>query len=100
MDRSVKDPSEDAFTKLGLRHAERPLWSRSGERVYPALVKVDFGRFFLKFARDAVECDFIVNVPVIKTHAQCMVSLGIRISRTPRSSLSQEVPQHGSGVRP
>ncbi len=32
----------------------------------------------LKIAKDALECDFFINVPVLKTHSQTMVSLGIK----------------------
>ncbi len=32
----------------------------------------------LNFNKDAMESDFIVNLPVMKTHAQTMVSLGIK----------------------
>ncbi len=38
----------------------------------------DFGDFKLSIARKALEADKIINVPVLKTHTQCKVSLGIK----------------------
>ncbi|MDD5126747.1 MAG: DUF362 domain-containing protein [Dehalococcoidales bacterium] len=32
----------------------------------------------IRFARDAIETDFFINVPVIKTHSQTKVSLGMK----------------------
>lgn len=39
---------------------------------------VDVGGFKLSIARKALEVDKIINVPVLKTHNQCKVSLGIK----------------------
>jgi len=39
---------------------------------------VDFGGFRLSIARRALEADKIINLPVLKTHNQCKVSLGIK----------------------
>lgn len=39
---------------------------------------VDVGGFKLSIARKAMEADKIINVPVLKTHNQCKVSLGIK----------------------
>jgi uncharacterized protein (DUF362 family) len=39
---------------------------------------VDVGGFNLSIARKALEADKIINVPVLKTHNQCKVSLGIK----------------------
>lgn len=42
-------------------------------------VKVDLGAgVVLKFNKDILDSDFVVNVPVLKTHAQAVVSLGIK----------------------
>lgn len=38
----------------------------------------DFGGFKLSVAKRALEADKIINVPVLKTHTQCMVSLGVK----------------------
>ncbi|MFZ5650894.1 MAG: DUF362 domain-containing protein [Bacillota bacterium] len=40
--------------------------------------QVDFGGFRLSVAAKALEADRIINVPVLKTHNQCRVSLGIK----------------------
>ncbi|MHB8157153.1 MAG: DUF362 domain-containing protein [Desulfocucumaceae bacterium] len=40
--------------------------------------EVDFGGFKLSIARRALEADKIINLPVLKTHNQCKVSLGIK----------------------
>lgn len=40
--------------------------------------EVDFGEFKLSIARKALQADKIINVPVLKTHNQCKVSLGIK----------------------
>jgi uncharacterized protein (DUF362 family) len=39
---------------------------------------VDYGDFQLSIAQKALEADSIINVPVLKTHNQCRVSLGIK----------------------
>jgi len=40
--------------------------------------EVDFGGFKLSIAKKALEADSIINLPVLKTHNQCQVSLGIK----------------------
>ncbi|MGB9802635.1 DUF362 domain-containing protein [Desulfofundulus sp.] len=40
--------------------------------------EVDFGNFKLSVARKVLEADKIINLPVLKTHNQCKVSLGIK----------------------
>lgn len=40
--------------------------------------EVDFGGFKLSLAQRALEADRIINLPVLKTHNQCRVSLGIK----------------------
>ncbi|MFZ5643123.1 MAG: DUF362 domain-containing protein [Bacillota bacterium] len=40
--------------------------------------EVDYGHFKLSVAKKALESDKIVNLPVLKTHNQCKVSLGIK----------------------
>ncbi|MFZ5648654.1 MAG: DUF362 domain-containing protein [Bacillota bacterium] len=40
--------------------------------------QVDCGNFRLSVAATALEADKIINVPVLKTHNQCKVSLGIK----------------------
>lgn len=40
--------------------------------------EVDFGEYRLRMARAALEADFVVNLPVLKTHNITKVSLGIK----------------------
>lgn len=40
--------------------------------------EVDLGGFKLSMAQKALEADKIINLPVLKTHNQCKVSLGIK----------------------
>ena len=40
--------------------------------------KVDFGDFSLEIAKPALEADFLINMPVLKTHNQAVVSLGLK----------------------
>ncbi|MHB1651732.1 MAG: DUF362 domain-containing protein [Desulfitobacteriaceae bacterium] len=40
--------------------------------------KIDYGNFKLSIATKALEADKIINVPVLKTHNQAKVSLGIK----------------------
>lgn len=40
--------------------------------------EVDFGEFKLSVAKKVLEADRIINVPVLKSHNQCMISLGIK----------------------
>ncbi|MBC8418553.1 MAG: DUF362 domain-containing protein [Desulfobacterales bacterium] len=40
--------------------------------------RVELGRTTLKFNTDLLESDFLINLPVLKTHAQTIVSLGLK----------------------
>lgn len=40
--------------------------------------EADYGTFKLSLAKKALEADKIINLPVLKTHNQCKVSLGIK----------------------
>jgi len=74
-----KETPADAWEKLGYN----TLAKRHGikivnlfERPYK---KVDIGCDFpANVSADAVNADFLINVPVLKTHSQTMVSLGIK----------------------
>lgn len=68
-----------AFEALGYRELER----RYGVRLVPVLQrrfeKVDLGDgLHARLNRDALEADVLVDLPVLKTHAQAVVSLGIK----------------------
>jgi len=70
---------DHAFLNLGYRELAKrygvrvvDLWQRPFE-------KRDLGRgISLSFSTEALECDFLVNLPVLKTHAQTRVSLGLK----------------------
>ncbi|MDP7112168.1 MAG: DUF362 domain-containing protein [Myxococcota bacterium] len=68
-----------AFEALGYGELER----RYGVRLVPVLQrrfdKVDLGDgLHARLNRDALEADVVVDLPVLKTHAQAVVSLGIK----------------------
>ncbi|MHB1128341.1 MAG: DUF362 domain-containing protein, partial [Bacillota bacterium] len=41
-------------------------------------VKVMFGDLEVEVAKSIMEADFVINIPTLKTHSQCTVSLGIK----------------------
>lgn len=62
------------YTKLAQRYGVRVL--NVFERPFK---KVDLGAgVVLNYNQDILESDFVVNLPVLKTHAQAVVSLGIK----------------------
>ncbi len=78
LDPNIEDPSEHAFSKLGYDKLEKRYGLKAVNAYTRPFEKVDLGPFSLKYAVDALESDFIVNLPVLKTHAQCQVSLAIK----------------------
>lgn len=91
--------AEEGFRNITIGEASRPVPRTQGRAIYKALgyeklrenygvelvdfneegfEPVDFGNFKLSVARKALEADKIINVPVLKTHNQCKVSLGIK----------------------
>ena len=77
----TKDTEPSAQTYEALGYAE--LAKRYGVKVIKVhdrpFEKVDLGDgITLNFNSDFVNSDFVVNVPVMKTHAQTVVSLGIK----------------------
>jgi uncharacterized protein (DUF362 family) len=74
-----KETADDAFEKLGYYK----LREEYGIKVYDAFQrpyeKVQLTEdVSARFNSDMVHSDFLVNLPVLKTHAQCKVSLGIK----------------------
>jgi len=68
-----------AFENLGYGLLKRRYGIRCINVFERTFVPVDFGDGFkLNFNVDAVESDFIVNLPVMKCHNQTIVSLGIK----------------------
>ncbi|UCH82375.1 MAG: DUF362 domain-containing protein [Nitrospiraceae bacterium] len=49
-------------------------------REFKGAVNVDIGRPFnsIEIARDAMEADFLINLPKLKTHAQMKLTLGVK----------------------
>jgi len=49
-------------------------------REFKEAVKIDVGKPFnrIEIARDAIECDFLINLPKLKTHAQMKLTLGVK----------------------
>ena len=74
-----RDTAKHAFESLGYNALKK----RYGVNVISAMErpfeKVDLGGGVeLKFNSDILQSDFVVNIPVLKTHAQTVVSLGIK----------------------
>ncbi len=90
---------EDGFNKLTIGEGPLMIPKTVGRAMYAALGynrlrekygvqlvdfneekfhEVDFGGFKLSLAKKALEADKIINLPVLKTHNQCKVSLGIK----------------------
>ncbi|MFO8057509.1 MAG: DUF362 domain-containing protein [bacterium] len=52
----------------------------------------------LKVAKEVFECDFFINVPVLKTHVQTVVSLGMKNLKGLLSGKSKRYCHHPSGI--
>lgn len=71
--------AEDAFEKLGYNILKEKYGIKlinTNSRPYK---KIDMGcEFLVNFSSDALAADYIINLPVLKTHSQAHVSLGIK----------------------
>jgi len=68
-----------AFKTLGYDVLKKRYGVRYFNTFERPFVKVDAGEgITLNFNRDILESDFVVNLPVLKTHTQTVVSLGIK----------------------
>jgi uncharacterized protein (DUF362 family) len=68
-----------AFERLGYNRLGRRYGVKTVDIMARPFEKVDLGDGIeLKFNRDILESDFVVNLPVLKTHVQTVVSLGIK----------------------
>lgn len=95
----VKILSENGFTDLTIGEGPLMIPKTIGQQMYKVLgyeklkerygvqlvdfneekfVPADCGNFKLEIAQRALEADKIINVPVLKTHNQCKISLGIK----------------------
>ncbi|NLC77299.1 MAG: DUF362 domain-containing protein [Clostridia bacterium] len=114
----VRILAENGFNRITIGEGSLPNLSPKGQEVYRALgydklaerygvklvdfneeefVEVDYGDGFkLDIARHVLEADKIINVPVLKSHNQVKVSLGIK---NLKGCLSKEAKQfcHGLG---
>ncbi len=74
-----KETPADAWEKLGYN----TLAKRHGVKIVNLFerpyVKVDLGCDFLaNVSADALDADFLIDIPVLKTHSQAVVSLGLK----------------------
>jgi len=74
-----RETSKDAFEKLGYNIFKE----RYGVKVYDIFErpfeKVELAEgVSAKMNSDMLQSDFLIDVPVLKTHAQCVVSLGLK----------------------
>ena len=68
-----------AFESLGYGKLQKKYGVKCIDVHQRPFEKVDFGGGVeLNYNSDILECDFIVNLPVLKTHLQTVVSLGIK----------------------
>ena len=73
------EAAEDAFKKLGYNDLKERFGVKlvnTGDRPHE---KIDMGcEFLVNFASDALKADYIINLPVLKTHSQAVISLGMK----------------------
>ena len=73
------DTPRHAFKTLGYEALKKKYGIKYINVFETKFTKVDLGDdVFLNVNTDYLESDFLVNIPVMKTHAQTMVSLGIK----------------------
>ncbi|MDY6934929.1 MAG: DUF362 domain-containing protein [Spirochaetota bacterium] len=74
-----KKTHDDAFEKLGYNCLSRRYGIKCINVHTRPFTKVDLGGGVeLNLNSDILESDFVINIPVLKTHAQTVVSLGIK----------------------
>lgn len=99
MEALVRNLAEYGFTNLTIGEAPLTRGKPNGQAIFEVLgyrklkerygvqlvdfneeefVPVDFGEFSLRIARKALEADKIIDLPVLKTHNQAKVSLGLK----------------------
>ena len=73
------EAAEDAFKKLGYNDLKERFGVKlinTNDRPHE---KLDMGcEFLVNFASDPLKADYIINLPVLKTHSQAVVSLGMK----------------------
>jgi uncharacterized protein (DUF362 family) len=74
-----KETPNDAFESLGYNLLKRRYGIKVLNIFERPFKRIDLGAgVVLNFNEDVLHCDFMVNLPVLKTHSQTMVSLGIK----------------------
>nr|MBL0714205.1 DUF362 domain-containing protein [Desulfobacterales bacterium] len=74
-----KDTQFHAYKSLGYQTLEKRYGIKCVNLLARPFTKVDLGKGMkLSFSRDVLESDAVINLPVLKTHAQTVVSLGIK----------------------
>jgi len=69
----------DAWERLGYNKLNEKYGVKAINLFERPYERIDLGTgFTTKFSSDALNADFLVNIPVLKTHAQAMVSLGLK----------------------
>jgi len=79
LDPKDRETAAHAFETLGYNVLQKRYGLKSINIFERPFEKVDLGQgVVLKFNSDILHSDFVVNLPVLKTHNQTMVSLGIK----------------------
>ena len=73
------EAAEDAFKKLGYNDLKERFGVKLINTNDKPHEKIDMGcEFLVNFASDPLKADYIINLPVLKTHSQAVVSLGMK----------------------
>ena len=79
LDPKDKETQEDAYRYLGYRSLEKQYGIKCVKVFERPFEKVDVGDgVTLNFNTDILNSDVVINLPVLKTHAQAVVSLGVK----------------------
>jgi len=66
------------FSALGYKHLQKTYDVKLLDFFEGPFQAVNFGDFSLNFAESALGADFVINMPVLKTHNQAILSLGLK----------------------
>jgi len=77
-DQDLGSSTKAAFAGLGYDHLQKRYGLKLVDFDDEPFVETDFGEFSLNIARQVFETDFLINLPVLKTHSQTKVSLGLK----------------------
>ena len=73
------EAAQDAFKKLGYYDLKERFGVELTNTNDGPFEKIDIGcEFLVNFASDPLKADFIISLPVLKTHSQAVVSLGMK----------------------